>query len=70
MQLFTSNDSEFAFVAFENLPAGTGGGLRIVQLERIGVDPMCIPEPGAMVSRLIALATVGFLVRRRRSKRS
>ena len=64
-------DDEFglAFVGFETEPGGQGGGLRIVQLERIGVDPMLVPEPGTVLSSLIALATVSFLVRHRRSKR-
>ena len=59
-------NDRFAFATFE---MGSEGGLRIVQLERIGVDPTLVPEPHAAIGGLVALLTLGAVVRRRRSHR-
>jgi len=61
------NDS-FAFVAFETAVPGAGG-LRIVQLERVGVDPLLVPEPASILGSLTALATVASVAWRRRNRR-
>ena len=62
-------NDEFAFVAFETDLDGHGGGLRVVQLERVGVDPMVIPEPQTGVGGLVALVTIGVLLRQRKAHR-
>ena len=52
-------------VGFETDPPGEGG-LRIVQLERIGVDPLLVPEPAAALGGLAALTAIFGLAWRRR----
>lgn len=50
--------------------AGGGqGGLRIVQLERVGVDPTLIPEPSALLSGLADLTASAAIALRRRKER-
>jgi len=58
----------FAFVGFETDPLGNGG-LRIGKLERIGVDPLLVPEPETLFGSLAAFAVIGALMWRRRHER-
>ncbi len=60
-------NDQFAFVGFETDPLG--GGLRIVQLERIGVDPTFVPEPDRVLGCLVSLTAIGALMRRSRNPR-
>jgi len=59
----------FAFVAFDTDSGLCQGGVRIVRLERIGVDPMLVPEPSHALRTLLALMTGGALASRRRKRR-
>jgi len=62
-------NDRFAFVAFDTDNGVDQGGLRIVQLEKIGVDPRLVPEPATVLGSLAALTTIVVLARRRRNER-
>ena len=62
-------NDRFAFVAFGTDNGVDQGGLRIVQLEKIGVDPRLVPEPATVLGSLAALTTIVVLARRRRNER-
>ena len=62
-------NDRFAFVAFDTNNGVDQGGLRIVQLEKIGVDPSLVPEPATVLGSLAALTTIVVLARRRRNER-
>jgi hypothetical protein len=69
---FTSDvemNDEFAFVAFDTDSGVDQGGLRIVKLERIGVDPLLVPEPRTLLGGLAALTASGLLAWRRTRSR-
>ena len=62
-------NDRFAFVAFDTNNGVDQGGLRIVQLEKIGVDPRLVPEPATVLGSLAAITTIVVLARRRRNER-